>query len=139
MEDKAYHDHNNFINCYCDASYSKQAQGSVIGYKIGDHEIETQFLAEIKNTEAEIVAAKICIEKANAMYPNKIVCIYTDCQKVMKLYANCDGIIMHKMIGHMKTALKDKNQKIFTTVDRATRKELRRIMKEKNDVLKQVQ
>lgn len=116
------------IDCYTDASYAKDVGGSIIGYKIGSASIETEFLAEIKNTEAEIIAVKTCVRKCIDLYKDTDldirIHIYTDCQKAMELKFNED-VVFHKMIGHMKSALKDEKQKIFTLVDKETRKKLR--------------
>lgn len=116
------------VDCYTDASYAKDVGGSVIGFKIGDDPIKTCYLTEIKNTEAEVFAVKLCVERCVAKYkdahPNLRVHIYTDCQKAMGLEFTED-IVFHKMIGHMKNELKDEKQMIFTQVDKLTRKKLR--------------
>lgn len=112
------------IECFTDASYSKEVGGSVIGYKIGDSPIVTDFCENIKNTQAEVLAVRKCIEKCKEDHPDHQIHVYTDCQKVMMMDFEQD-IIFHKMIGHMKNSEKDDKQLIFTQVDRMTRKVLR--------------
>jgi len=116
------------VDCYTDASYAKDVGGSVIGFKIGDELINTQFLDKIKNTEAEVLAVKLCVERCVKMYkdvnPNLRIHIYTDCQKAIGLIFD-ENVVFHKMIGHMKNRLKDEKQMIFTQVDKLTRKKLR--------------
>ena len=75
------------IDCYCDASYSKEVGGSVIAYKIGNLPIRLSYLDKVKNTEAEIQAVDKCIEIVSELYGNEnfIIYIHTDCQKVIEL------------------------------------------------------
>lgn len=120
---------NGIIECYTDASYSKQANGSFIGFKIGDESIVTVFLPEIKNTQAELAAIDRCISECESRYPGYQIHIYTDCQKAVNNDYG-DNIILHKMIGHVKKGMCDDKQQIFATVDKATRKELRKKHKE---------
>jgi ribonuclease HI len=121
------------IECYTDASYSTQANGSVIGYKIGDNQIVIDFLPEVKNTQAELIAVNNCIKYCQESYPGNQIHIYTDCQKAVRLDYG-ENVIMHKMIGHIKKDLRDDKQKIFALVDKETRKELRRIHKQRSEV-----
>ena len=116
---------NNIIKCYTDASYSKELLGSVIGYKIGDSKIKTEYLEGINNTQAELIAIEKCIEKVKKHHPGKIIHIYTDCQKAIKVYNDNEDVVMHKMIGHIKKELRDGDQMIFSQVDRATSKQMR--------------
>lgn len=44
------------IKCFTDASYSKDIEMSVVGYKIGDDNITIEHLPKIKNTQAELYA-----------------------------------------------------------------------------------
>lgn len=116
------------IDCYTDASYSKEVGGSVIAYKINDMDIRTKYLNGIKNTEAEIKGVDRCIKIASEMYLNSEIHIYTDCQKVLELESEGkypDNVIVHKMKGHMKGELRDNNQQIFSQVDKRARKLLR--------------
>jgi len=116
------------INCYTDASYSKEVGGSVIAYKINDMPIRTKYLNSVKNTEAEIKGVDRCIDIASKMYLNSEIHIYTDCQKVLELESEGkypENVLVHKMKGHMKGELRDKNQQIFSCVDKRARKMLR--------------
>ena len=117
------------IDCYTDASYSKNIDGSIIGYKIGANNIVLDYLPQMKNTQAEVLAVKFCVDEVERMYPNKRITlfIHTDCQKVMTLNMNTDNIDIQyvKMIGHMKKSLMNAKQKIFSSVDKAVREELR--------------
>lgn len=119
----------NSIDCYTDASYSKEVGGSIIGYKIGDEQIVTEFLDKIKNTQAELIAVDRCIATCKEKYPNYQIHIYTDCQKAIQ-NQNTNDVIYHKMIGHIKKSLRDDKQTIFSCVDKLTRKELRKKHKE---------
>lgn len=111
------------IDCYTDASYAKDVGGSFIGYKIGDDVIQLQFLLGVKNCEAEEIAADKCIVAARSQYPNHMINLYTDCQKVVNTNKS-NNVIVHKMIGHMKGTT-DIHQTRFKTVDKATIKALR--------------
>jgi hypothetical protein len=132
MDDSAHFD----VDCYTDASYAKDVGGSVIGFKIGDEPIKTRFLDKIKNTEAEVLAVKLCVERCVKMYkdtnPNLRIHIYTDCQKAMGLIFN-ENVVFHKMIGHMRNQFKDEKQLMFTQVDKLTRKKLREKRRETNE------
>ena len=121
----------NSIDCYTDASYSKEVGGSIIGYKIGDEPIVTEFLDNIKNTQAELIAVERCIATCKEKYPTYQIHIYTDCQKaIQNQNNNTNDVIYHKMIGHIKKSLRDDKQTIFSLVDKITRKELRKKYKE---------
>lgn len=116
------------IDCYTDASYSKDVRGSYIGYIIDNNEVKLQFLEGVKNSEAEEIAAALCIEIAKSRYPDYIINLYTDCQKVVN-NTNINNVKVHKMIGHMK-GNNDIHQTRFKVVDKATRKALRQKRKE---------
>lgn len=124
------------VDCYTDASYAKEIGGSVISYQIGNLPICTIFLENIKNTEAEIKAVDACIKSVLEIYPientNIQIHIHTDCQKVIALSIKgnyADNIIFSKMEGHVKKSIRNDKQMIFSKVDRAARKELRRRLK----------
>jgi hypothetical protein len=130
IDNDYYYDELKSIDCYTDASYSKEINGSFIGYKIGDMPVRTQFLKNIKNTQAEIQAVEICIDIASKIYPSIELHIHTDCQKVVDsndIYPK--HITMHKMVGHMKRADRNDKQQIFSHVDITVRKALRRQLK----------
>ena|SRR5579872_1909295 len=119
-------DHVQIINCYTDASYAKEVGGSVIGYKIGEHPIFTDFLVDVKNTEAEMSAVKLCIDLASELYPDAEIHIHTDCQKAVNSADDYPSyVVIHKMRGHIKRNLRDDKQQIFSEVDRYVRKQLR--------------
>ncbi len=121
------------IDCFTDASYSKEANGSYIGYMIGNNEIVTEFCPEIKNTQGEILAIEKCISVCNENYKDHQIHIYTDCQKAINLYENNDSMVFHKMQGHIKKSLMNDEQLKFSKVDKMTRKELRKRCKIKID------
>jgi hypothetical protein len=120
------------INCYTDASYAKDIKGSIIGYKIGNRPIVTKYLKDIKNTEAELIAVKKCIEDGHKLYPNQILNIYTDCQRATIGKPNdtfdiLDPLVqMHKIKGHVKKADRDDKAIVFAQVDQKVRKVLKR-------------
>jgi len=118
------------INVYTDASYSKELGGSVIGYKIDDQAIHTEFISDIKNTQAELLAIKKCISLTTKYRIGCIIRIHTDCQKALQ-ETYPPNVVMIKMSGHMKRADMDEDQKIFSMVDRLTRKTLRSLLKDK--------
>ena len=113
------HEHVNSIDCYTDASYAKEVGGSVIGYKIGDHPIFTDFLVNVKNTEAEMSAVKLCIDLASELYPNAEIHIHTDCQKAVNSANEYPAyVVMHKMRGISKRDFRNDKQHIFSEVDK---------------------
>jgi hypothetical protein len=117
------------INCYTDASYAKDVGGSFIGYKIADEPLEIKFLDGIKNTAAEVIAAETCILTAILRYPDQVINLYTDCQKVVDAGYHLSNVKIYKMVGHMK-GTNDIHQTRFKVVDKATRKALRQRRKE---------
>lgn len=117
------------IDAYTDASYSKEIGGSVIGYKIDNLPICIEFVNDIKNTQAELMAIERCISLSAIHHPESVIRIHTDCQKAQKeIYP--PNIIIVKVIGHMKNKFKNERQKEFSKVDKLTRKTLRIMLKE---------
>lgn len=114
----------NVIECYTDCSYSPQTGLCVVGYKIGDCNIVTELIENMKNTQGEIYAVERCIEICKDQYiDNYLLVIHTDCQRVIQnTYPNVQFI---KMEGHKRKALKDYKDLIFSTVDKKVRHDLR--------------
>lgn len=132
--DEYYDDEFQNIDCYTDASYSKEVDGSVISYKIGNMPIQSAYLANVKNTQAEIYAVDKCIKIVTELHAdeNIHIHIHTDCQKVIELASNGkypSFISTYKMKGHLKGALRNDKQRIFSKVDKQARKDLRRRLK----------
>ena len=112
------------IKCFTDASYSQQKKLSVIGYKVGNLQIILELLPDVKNTQAELYAIDKCIELCKQLYPDEVIIIFTDCQRAFK--NQCEhNIMLQKIEGHKKSILKDDDDKIFSTVDKAVRRYLR--------------
>jgi hypothetical protein len=114
----------NIIECYTDCSYSPQTGLCVVGYKIGDNNIVTELLINIKNTQGEIYAVEKCIEICkNHFIDNYTLLIHTDCQRVIQnTYPNVEFV---KMEGHKRKALKTPKDLIFSKVDKKVRNDLR--------------
>jgi hypothetical protein len=130
----------NIVECYTDASYSPQTGLCVIGYKIDNHNIITECLTNIKNTQAELYAVEKCIEICKNTYfvQNEInnnnnisIIIYTDCQRALQNNYNDKNIKVNliKLDGHKKGSLKNDKDKIFSLVDKKVRKVLRENVK----------
>jgi ribonuclease HI len=119
---------------YTDASYSKEADGSVIGFLIvfnsGQKYSYYNFLEKVKNTEAEIIASNSAIKYCHDIDPNSSLIVYTDCQKAVKNIV--PNVTYKKVIGHSKKSEKDADDLLFNIVDRGTRKMLRNIVRNKN-------
>ncbi len=126
------------INCYTDASYSKEKAMSVVAYKIGENSIKKIFLPNLKNTQAEIFGIEHCIEQCLSEYKlinsdNLILNIYTDCQNAWK--HNFSYLIKTKNVqlnlikvkGHQKKIHMNSHDLIFKQVDKYARKTLRNI------------
>jgi hypothetical protein len=115
----------NIIECYTDCSYSPQTGLCVVGYKIGQNEIVTELLTNIKNTQGEIYAVEKCIELAKVMFNyNYSLLIHTDCQRVIQnTYPN---VKFYKMEGHKRKILKNDKDLIFSKVDKKVRNDLRK-------------
>lgn len=131
-------ENNNFeeINCYTDASYSKEKSKSVIAYKISDQQIKTIILDDTKNTQTELYGIEFCIKYTIQNYPAvKIINIHTDCQNAWKqnytIYKNSDNLPIEinliKIKGHKKMVLMDNKDLIFKQVDKMARKTLRNL------------
>jgi len=136
----------NIVECYTDASYSPQTGLCVVGYKIGNHNIITECLTCIKNTQAELYAVEKCIEICKNFYSKNTcfsqngidndnisisIIIYTDCQRALQNNYNNKNIKVNliKLDGHKKGSLKNDKDKIFSLVDKKVRKVLRENVK----------
>ncbi len=95
-----------------------------------------------KNTQAEIETVLMMMHK---MPYDKDITVYTDCMAVIKLFNERyldkilspprdvlsslmrihHNIIFQKIDGHVKSSLKDENDKLFSIVDKAAREKLR--------------
>ena len=117
----------NIIKCFTDASYSQHKSLSIIGYKIGEHDVVLEELLNVKNTQAELYAIKKCIKVCNEIYPDDEIIIYTDCQRAFKDPNYSPNITLQKIKGHKKGSLKTEDDKVFSIVDKAVRKKLRQI------------
>jgi hypothetical protein len=124
------------IDCYTDASYSKEKSTSVIAYKILNEPIKTIILKDIKNTQAELFGIEFCIGYSIENYSNiKKINIYTDCQNAWKQdyikYKNKNQIQIEinliKIKGHQKMEFMNGNDRIFKQVDKMARKTLRNL------------
>lgn len=114
------------VKCFTDASYSQQKGLSVIGYKIGENEIVLDRLPGVKNTQAELVAIDRCISECNRLYSdNVLIIIHTDCQRALK-NQYVGNVLVVKIKGHKKKVLRDEDDAVFSTVDKAVRRMLRR-------------
>jgi hypothetical protein len=113
------------VKIYLDASYSPQARKGVIGCLIVSDQ-ETLIVEETEaqgSTNCELEAWKY-FQPLIQQYPEAIV--HTDCQKLFQLYSDTHNLV--KVVGHGKTGMVDPN---FKKVDKATRKYLRQIVRDK--------
>ena len=113
--------------CFVDASYSPPHQLGVIGYQVGMEEvIHLGSLTIHGNALAEKLALQKCIEYCDEKYPGQELIIYTDHQASLKdEYPDHVRIVFTP--GHLKKASMNSLQLRFSAVDKATRKELRRL------------
>ena len=121
------------IDCYTDASYSKEKFVSVIAYKIHTNPINTIIFEGVKNTQAEINGIEFCIGYCEGNFPNvTIINIYTDCQGAFDIEFKFKSnkfvkINLIKVKGHQKMAHMNSNDLIFKSVDKMARKTLRKL------------
>jgi hypothetical protein len=131
------------INCYTDASYSKEKATSVIAYKIGTNSIDKIILSNVKNTQAEIFGIEHCIEQCLLEYDSTktnelILNIYTDCQNAWKhdfnrlIKTKNVQLTLIKVKGHQKKINMNSHDLIFKEVDKYARKTLRNLKSSKN-------
>lgn len=120
--------HINTIKCFTDASYSPDLKISIIGYKIGDQDVITENLPNVKNTQAELYAINKCIDICKELYLDQDIIIHTDCQRALKNEYPV-GIKIKKVKGHKKKLFMNEDELLFNIVDKATRKELRKLTK----------
>jgi ribonuclease HI len=115
------------IECYTDASYSKEKSTSVVAFKIGNAPICTKILKNVKNTEAEIEGIRECLRLCELIYGvDKMVNIYTDCSKAFQTTFNTNmNFIIIKVKGHQRKSEMNENDLIFKEVDKFARKTLR--------------
>lgn len=64
------------VDCYSDASYMKELGLSIIGYKIGNNDIITEELIDIKNTQAELIVIERILEFRNTYMFGQHINIY---------------------------------------------------------------
>ena len=72
------------INCYTDASYSKEKAISVVACIINGEPIQTLFYPNIKNTQAEILGIEYCINYCLNNYLNYYTKQHIDKQHIDK-------------------------------------------------------
>ena len=135
------------INCYTDASYSKEKAISVVACIINGEPIQTLFYPNIKNTQAEILGIQYCINYCLNNYTKQhinkqilfnellTINIYTDCQNAWKhnfvsINANINTntnvkVNLFKVKGHQKKSNMNEHDLIFKQVDKHARKILR--------------
>jgi len=115
------------IECYTDASYSKEKSVSVVAYKINDEPIQTIIYENVKNTEAELNGILFCIDYCIENYPSEYIIIYTDCQNAFKQNYSDKSInlTLVKIKGHQPKREMNSNDLIFKMVDKMARKMLR--------------
>ena len=115
------------IECFTDASYSKEKSASVVAYKIHDEPIQTIIYENVKNTEAELNGILLCIDYCIEHYPHEDITIYTDCQNAFKQDYSDKPINLNliKVKGHQPKKEMDSKDLIFKSVDKIARKMLR--------------
>lgn len=113
------------INCYTDASYSKEKSLSVVAYKIGDNDINVLYFQDVKNTQSEIMGIQHCIRVCNEEYPDaEIINIYTDCQNAWK-HEWQPNVNLIKVKGHQPKRDMSPTDLIFKQVDKMAIKMMR--------------
>lgn len=115
------------IECYTDASYSKEKSFSVVAYKIHDEPIQTIIYENVKNTEAELNGILHCIDYCLEHYPNQEITIYTDCQSAFKQDYSGKPVVLNlvKVKGHQPRNTMNEKDLIFKSVDKMARKAMR--------------
>lgn len=117
------------LKYFTDASYSPTQNVAVVGFRRSDHKLlHFKVLSNVKNTEAELIGVRECIEDFERSGHEKCQ-IFTDCQKAVKAFEhpNCEII---KVQGHKRSKDKTPLDFEFSRVDKAVRKHLRYICRE---------
>lgn len=140
------------IKCYCDASFDPVSKIAVIGWKIGDGDIQTFLCKNTNNSRAEIIGL---INLISLLNPTNEYIIFTDCESIIRRLSNKEilinkdfknkagmplsnvdlykklfeiipnNIIIKHINGHMPIKLMADENIIFSTVDKFVRKLLR--------------
>jgi hypothetical protein len=131
------------LRVFVDASFSPITKRAV-GCYLYNNIMNYHYMEDTYNTQAEINTVLIMMH--NMPY-DKNITVYTDCMAVIKIYneryidkshappremlcslmLNHNNILFEKIDGHVKSSLKNENDKIFSMVDKAARAELRKI------------
>jgi hypothetical protein len=131
------------LRVFVDASFSPITKRAV-GCYLYNNIINYHYMENTRNTQAEINTVLVMMH--NMPY-DKNITVYTDCMAVIKIYneryyhlslsperymlrslmLNHYNIFFEKIDGHVKSSLKNENDKLFSIVDKAARAELRRI------------
>ncbi|XWV24518.1 mg735 protein [Tupanvirus deep ocean] len=147
------------IDCYCDASYSPDNDIAILGWVIGNEEINIKIVGNTTNTRAELLAI-VCL--LNKLAPNIKYTIYTDCQGIIERLKSKDKLISKKFLnrkgvelsnadlykqlfalvnnnitikhieGHIASKLMSDNNKKFSMLDKHVRNILRETVRTKN-------
>jgi ribonuclease HI len=129
------------LKVFVDASFSPITRRAV-GCYLFNNKLNFHYMENTKNTQAEIETVLMMMHK---MPYDKDITVYTDCMAVIKLFNERyldkelkaprealsslmrlhHNIIFQKITGHMKSCLKDENDRLFSIVDKAARAKLR--------------
>lgn len=116
------------MHCFVDASYSSQHHIAVLGFQVGD---ESRIHLTTINVNGIAAAEKMnlqrCIEYCSLRYPTSNLIVYTDHEPSLK-QSFPDHVRIVFTPGHIKKADMTTLQLRFSLVDKAVRKELRRII-----------
>ena len=131
------------LKVFVDASFSPITKRAV-GCYLYNNVMNYHYMENTRNTQAEINTVLIMMH--NMPY-DKNITVYTDCMAVVKIYneryidqllapprdmlrslmLSHNNILFEKIDGHVKSSLKNENDKMFSLVDKAARAELRKI------------
>lgn len=136
----------NVIKCYTDASFCPQTKWAVSGYCIPQLSQTISFLYPEANgaAEAEVFGLAFLLETVSDV--NAEIVVHTDCEsavrkiekrkddgghftKMLQILDSNPNIKIKHVQGHKKRSLRSPSENDFSTLDKAVRKELRRVRK----------
>jgi ribonuclease HI len=130
------------LRVFVDASFSPITKRAV-GCYLYNNVMNYHYMENTRNTQAEVETVLMMMHK---MPYDKNITVYTDCMAVIKIYKeryleqiltpprddlrslmlSHTNILFEKIDGHLKSSLRNENDKIFSMVDKAARAELRK-------------
>jgi len=136
------------MNIFVDGSYSPQKKIGVGAYVIIDSNrlksLTNHTIADLKielskdivyhefsdvNGSTDVEKQILTLALSDKTVQNQPITVYTDCHKTQSTDSYTDSYTVHHVKGHTKQINRQDTDKIFDVIDKATRKRLRKLVK----------